>query len=173
MGLDLSQILTKKVFSCLNSKGATNKCNKQKHPKYENAKWKFFESVDTFKMQRGSKKNIGRQSDLNVTIQNNLSGFDFFFNGTKMIDGLSNNGRIVQLAFEKKIFLSFVPTFLPFWTDEVKILSTYWLSFLSVYASVLNVYLYVMSTYLYTCVKFVLNLLFWLVKPFKKINRVS
>jgi hypothetical protein len=66
-------------------------------------------------MQRGSKKNIGRQSDLNVTIQNNLSGFDFFFNGTKMIDGLSNNGRIVQLAFEKinlSFFLSYLSTIL-------------------------------------------------------------
>ncbi len=46
----------KKVLGCLNSKKVTNKCNKQINPKYENVMWKFFESVDTFEMQRGSKK---------------------------------------------------------------------------------------------------------------------
>ena len=127
--------------------------------KYENLKWKFFESADTFEMQRGSKKNIGSQSDINVTIQNNLSGFDFFFNGTKMIDGLSNNGRIVRLAFEKKLsfFRTYLSTILNWWSEntfDVLVIFSVSLCFCPQWLPLCYVYLFVHLCQI--CVKFVI-----------------
>ncbi len=88
--------------------------------KYENLKWKFFESADTFEMQRGSKKNIGSQSDINVTIQNNLSGFDFFSMEPKWLMVCQTMEELFSWLSKKNIslFLSYLSTILNWWSEN-------------------------------------------------------